>query len=278
MSAQTQMVVMLAAAVLQPDPENPRKPLDSEELRLELHLLGQDMKRRGVLVPLLVRKSGEVYPVADGHRRLAAALLAGIERLPCIVLGPDVPEAQVREISLVTQLHSQALTPYEVYCGCKSWLALHPGATAKQLADAINRTEAYVSKLLSLDRCIQPVKDAAAEGKIGLSDWYALSKAPDAQQEALLTAKLNGASRDELESKSRKARNGSKPVVRMSRVKCLLPSGVCVTLAGDGEGLTLDEVIEALQDLLKEAKRANDQGLDSKTFSAVMRDKAKAGG
>ena len=44
---QTQMAVLLLAAVtLQPDPKNPRQVANSEDARLELRLLGQDMKRR----------------------------------------------------------------------------------------------------------------------------------------------------------------------------------------------------------------------------------------
>src|SRR5262249_16000606 len=127
---QSQMVILLlAAATLLPDPKNPRrKEQDSEELRLDLRLLGQDMKKRGVLVPLLVRRNGDVYVVIDGHRRLAAALLAGIEKLPCIVVERDVSEAEIREIQLVTRLHSRDLTPFEVYLASKSWLALHQGA------------------------------------------------------------------------------------------------------------------------------------------------------
>lgn len=54
-------------------------------------------------------------------------------------------------------------------------------------------------------------------------------------------------------------------------------SGVSVMLAGVGQGLTLEDVIETLSDLLKEARKAKDQGLDSKTFTAVLKDKTKAG-
>jgi hypothetical protein len=107
-----------------------------------------------------------------------------------------------------------------------------------------------------------------------------MSKVGEREQHELLAARVSGQIKNaqEVNRQARRTRNsnGNGQAVKVSRVKCLLPSGVCVTLAGDGEGLTLDEVIESLQDLLKEAKKANDQGLDSKTFQAVLRDKSRA--
>jgi len=41
--------------------------------------------------------------------------------------------------------------------------------------------------------------------------------------------------------------------------------------------LSLDDIIEALTEAQKEARKAREQRLDAKTFSAVMRDKAKVG-
>jgi hypothetical protein len=49
-----------------------------------------------------------------------------------------------------------------------------------------------------------------------------------------------------------------------------------VTVAG--RELSLADFIEALSELVKEARRAADQGLDVKTFAAVAKDKAKKGG
>ncbi|MGH7173852.1 MAG: ParB/RepB/Spo0J family partition protein [Gemmataceae bacterium] len=270
---QAQMTVLLLAAItLQADPKNPRKAASSEDLRLELRLLGQDMKRRGVLVPLLVLRNGDVYIVIDGHRRREAALLVGIEKLPCIVLEKDVTEAEIREAQLVLPLHSQTLTPYEVYCGAKNWLNLHPGNNAKHLANAINRSEGYVSLVLSLDKCIPAAKQAAAEGKISLKDWHVISQAED--QAAALAAKLGGASSEELK-RLRRGRNGadSKPTVRLSRFKYPLPSGVEITVAG--KELSIGDLIDALGELVKEAKKAGDQGLDIKTLVAMAKDKAR---
>ena len=250
---------VLVVAALQPDAQNPRKIKDDEDLR-DLVI---DIKRRGVLVPLLVRRNGDVYPIIDGHRRHAAAVKAGLERVPCVVFDKGVTEAQIREAQLVTQLHSQALTPAEVYTGCKHWMVLHPHATARELAQAISRSEGYVSMVLSLDKCIQPVKEAAAAGLIGLKDWHAISQAGVDEQATLLAAKLGGASTGELQKLRRKP---GASTVRMTRVKCQMGSGVCVTLAGEGEGLTLEEVISTLNELLKEAKKQTTKGWIPRRF------------
>lgn len=272
-SMQSQMAVLLVAAVtLQPDPKNPRKAVDGEDSRLELRLLGQDMKRRGVLVPLLVRRNGGAYMVIDGHRRREAALLAGIDKLPCIVFEKDVTEAQIREAQLVTQLHSQALSPFEVYCGCKNWLELHTGSSAKHLAQAINRSEAFVSMVLSLDKCLPEVKEAAAEGKIGFKDWHAISQADD--QLALLTAKLKGASCEQL--KRLRKSGGEQETVKVTRIKTDVP-GRKATITIAGQKISLSLAIEIVQDWLKEAKKAAEQGLSAKSFERVCRDRARTG-
>ncbi len=266
---QAQMAILLLAAItLQPDPKNPRKAVDKEDLMR----LGTDMQRRGVLVPLIVRRNGDVYIVVDGHRRLAAALLVGIEKLPCIVADANTTEAQVRQIQLVTSLLKADLAAHERYAGFSSLKALTPGMTNKQLAAEVGVTEGLVSMILSLDKCIQPVKDAAAQGKIGLNDWYALSKQAEEQQTVALAARLNGASSVEMK---RLARPKS-PAVRVARVKCQLPSGTVVTLAAEGDGLSMEDVIETLADLLKSARKAHEEALDASTWQRVLKDKAKA--
>jgi hypothetical protein len=59
----------------------------------------------------------------------------------------------------------------------------------------------------------------------------------------------------------------------MDRVKCELGGGVTVIVAGNDLGL--DEVIDALRIAQKEALKGHDQNLDVKTWSAVMRDRAR---
>jgi hypothetical protein len=55
----------------------------------------------------------------------------------------------------------------------------------------------------------------------------------------------------------------------------VLPCGVC--LVASGKDLSLDDLIDSLGEAQREAKKARDQGLDVRTFQAVLRDKARKG-
>jgi ParB family chromosome partitioning protein len=249
-----------------PDETQPRQSFDLEEL----YLLRDSLVKKQ-LVPLICRPCGTII---DGHRRFRAASLEGRPaQLETIIVEADITHAQVREIQLITALHRVDLKPYEMYCGFQEWLKAHPGATAKELAKAIDRSEAAVSLTLSLARCVPPVKEAAAAGKIGLKDWNTIGQVDPDQQLVMLQAKLSGTSAEGLKKLRKRPANA----VRTARVKCPMGSGICVTLAAEGAGMTLDDVEEVLVALLREVRRGKDQGLDSKTFSAVLRDKAKAG-
>jgi len=58
-------------------------------------------------------------------------------------------------------------------------------------------------------------------------------------------------------------------------VRCQLPSGVQIVVSG--EGVSLEDAIEALGEAIKEMKRARDLGYTAKTFAAAMKDKSKKG-
>lgn len=250
-----------------PDPGNPRKSYDPNELRV-LH----DSLCKKQLVPLLAKPDGTVL---DGWRRLCAALLDGKPaNLDVIITDETLTPAEIKEIQLVTALHRTDLTPYEQFVGSRDWLELNPGATAKDLAAKIDRDPSTLVRILSLAKCIQPVLQAAADGKLGLSEWYAISKVPDSEQEAMLAAKLSGASRDQLEKRGRKLRSGETHCVKVNRLRIPLgQQGRSVTIAG--RNLSLDDAIEILQETLKFARKAQGEKLDGKTWVQVMKQKTK---
>jgi len=252
-----------------PDPNQPRKSFDKNELTA----LGESLKKKQ-LVPVLARPDGTL---TDGHRRLFGGELVGLEQLDVIITDEPMTPTQIMEIQLVTALHRADLKPHEQFLGFRDWLALNSGATAKDLAARIDRDPSTLVRVLSLSRCIPEVQAAAAEGKLGPSEWYAISKVPEAEQEAMLAAKLAGESRHQLEQRGRRLRNGEAPGIKVNRLKIPLRSqGRSVIIAGGNLGL--DDAIEMLQEALKSARKAQGENLDGKTWVQIMRDKARSGG
>ncbi len=239
----------------------------------KLRALGQSVRKRQ-LVPLLIASASLPPPweILDGNCRFIGGRLEGVEFFDCIVVEGDIGNAA--EIALVTALQRHDLPDFDQFQNSVEWIAAHVGATAKNLAAAINRDPALVCQTMSLEKCIEPVKRAAAEGRIGRKEWYPISQVSAAAQAELLAAALNGITRSELQSQVRKHKSKGKPAVKMNLVKCVLP-GALVTLKK--AEATLDDLIETLAEIVKAARKANDDGLDIRTFQAVLKDKAKGG-
>jgi ParB family transcriptional regulator, chromosome partitioning protein len=238
----------------------------------ELRQLGESLKVRQ-LQPLVCLPDGTIIA---GERRYRAAILAGIAELEVKIIDDVVTQAEFRRLQFAENMQRQDLTGYEQWQGCVELLRLNPGWTQKQLAEQLHLDPSMVMRLLSPSKCVPNVQAAFAEGRIGVSDCYQISRLPEAEQAAALAMKLKGASRDELASHARRKQGGEKSAVRTSRVKCELGGGVSIVVAGDSLGL--DEVIEHLGVAQKEARKAREQNLDVKTWSAVMRDRAKKSG
>jgi ParB/RepB/Spo0J family partition protein len=246
------------------DPNNPRTSANETDL----DHLGDDMLARGVLVPLLAKPDGTII---DGWRRWLAAGRKGIKELPVIIT--DKPEMEIRGIQLATVFHRADLTAHEKWLAGAELMCMNPEWQLKDLAEFLHLGAPTVTKLLSPSKCIPAWQEALRDGKAGISDCYAASNLPENEQERLLALKLSGASRDAIVHAGRKSRNGNTPSVKVTRVKCQLPSGVCIVASG--QGLSLDDLIESLGEAQKEARKAREQGLDAKTFQSVMKDKSK---
>jgi len=96
-----------------PDPDQPRRAMDDASLRE----LAASLMEYGVLQPLLVREDGYLdderarYRIIAGGRRYAAALLAGLARLPVVVR--ETEGAALRVTQLIENVQREDLTPLE---------------------------------------------------------------------------------------------------------------------------------------------------------------------
>lgn len=251
-----------------PDPNQPRKQFDEAALRE----LGESLKVRQVQ-PVLAKSDGMLIA---GERRLRAAMLVGLPSLLVIVTDEQITETQIKVIQLTENVHRADLNDGEKCRTCEELLRLNPGWTNKDLASHLKLSEATVTKYLAPGRTIPEVRQALEAGQVGITTVYEIAKAPPESQARLLQMSLAGESRDGLARHVRAAKQQAAPQTRVKRIVCPLPSGVSVAVSG--AELSLDELIEALGEAQKQAKKAREDGLDAKTFTAVLKDKARKGG
>ena len=244
-----------------------RRHFDEAELRS----LGESLKVKQ-LQPILARPDGRLIA---GGRRLRAGILVGLEELQVIITEEPLTDTQVRVIQIAENLHRSDLRDAEKWRGFEELLRLNPGWSNKDLAGHLKLAESTVTKYLSASRCLPEVQQALEEGLIGITACYEISKADASQQAELLRLKLTGTTRNDLATRVRRQKSEATVQVRVKRIACPLPSGVSVVISGPD--ISLDDALEALGEAQKEAKKARDQGIDAKTFTAVMTAKSKAG-
>jgi ParB family chromosome partitioning protein len=132
---------------LRPNPLNPRTELQTTGL----DELAASIRAQGVLQPLLVTPQGLVVA---GHRRLAAARLAGLEVVP--VLVRDLDPVRQQEIMLVENLQRAELTPVAEARAFRR--LLDAGHTTAELARRLGVTTSRINSrllLLKLDPHVQ---------------------------------------------------------------------------------------------------------------------------
>lgn len=131
-----------------------RKHFNTEEL----NQLAETIKEHGIRQPLSVIKTEEsgIYQVISGERRLRAARLAGLEKVPCIIL-PET--AQTEEIAVIENIQRSDLHPIELSNAYTSLLRNFNHGDKSQLARKIGVSNSHVSEILSLAKLPEEIKE-----------------------------------------------------------------------------------------------------------------------
>ncbi|MBL7077396.1 MAG: ParB/RepB/Spo0J family partition protein [Kiritimatiellae bacterium] len=137
----------------------PRREFDEDALGE----LAQSIRQRGVLQPLLVRKSGEGHELMAGERRLRASIQAGLADVPVIIMEADDEEAL--EVALVENLQREDLNIVEIADGYQLLLDRF-ALTHEQVADRVGCSRSAVTNALRIRELPDPVKAMLAEGKL----------------------------------------------------------------------------------------------------------------
>jgi ParB family chromosome partitioning protein len=129
--------------LIQPNPLQPRKTFDEEELAA----LSASVGTHGILQPLVVRKVDGQYQLVAGERRLRAAQAAGLTAAPVRIV--DFNDQQVMEATLVENLQRADLNPIEKAHGFKDYLDRFK-LNHEELAQRLGLSRTSVSNLIHL--------------------------------------------------------------------------------------------------------------------------------
>jgi ParB family chromosome partitioning protein len=155
------VLTVVSLDTVEPNPEQPRKYFAEEKL-VEL---AASILERGLLQPIVVRRHGDGYQLLAGERRLRAARLAGLDRLPAVVR--DAGDAL--EIALIENQQREDLAPLEEAEALAALIERH-AYSHRDIADLLGKSRPYVSNTLSLTRLPDAVKaDLRREGSSSFS-------------------------------------------------------------------------------------------------------------
>ena len=160
-------MVFIPVERLVPHPDNPRKDLG------DLTELAVSIKENGILQNLtVVPEFEDRFTVIIGHRRLAAAKLAGLTELPCVIVEMT-PKEQVQTM-LLENMQRSDLTVYEQAQGFQMMLDL--GSTVEEIAEKSGFSQATVRRRVKMMELDQPTLKEVSGRQLSLGDFDTLAK------------------------------------------------------------------------------------------------------
>jgi ParB family transcriptional regulator, chromosome partitioning protein len=166
---------------------NPRKRFDENSL----NELAASFKTQGVLAPLLVRELDDSrYEVIAGARRLRAAKLAELEKVPVRVV--KLTDAEAIEAQCVENLQREDIHPLEEALGFKSLLELGEPYNIAHIATRAGKSEAFIYGRLKLADLIPPVAEAFLKDEITIGHALLIAKLQASQQQEAFAAAFRG--------------------------------------------------------------------------------------
>ncbi len=157
------------------NPNQPRKVFNETALRE----LADSIEKHGVIMPIIVNKSGDRYMIIAGERRFRASKLAGLSKVPVIIKNYN--ERQIKEISLIENLQREDLNPIEAANAMKSLMTDY-GLSQEDLADRIGKSRPAIANTLRLLSLSPEVMKMVESGKLSAGHARALLPVPQIDQ------------------------------------------------------------------------------------------------
>ncbi len=182
----TEQVQLLPITSISPNPQQPRKIFEEEQLED----LAASIKQHGIIQPLIVIAAEGIdrYTLIAGERRLRAAKLAGLKDVPAIVRTASQQEQL--EFAIIENVQREDLNPIERARAYQS-LADQFSLTHEDIAHRVGKSRVTVTNTLRLLNLPVILQQSLQSGEISEGHARSLLALPNARaMEAALDSNL----------------------------------------------------------------------------------------
>jgi len=168
--------VELSVDEIRVNAEQPRRHFD--ETRLEE--LSASMRKNGILQPLLVRKKAGTYELIAGERRLRAARMAGLQKVPVFVR--EVHDEEVLRLAILENVQREDLNPLEE---AQAYQRLIDDFDMTQLnvAEQLGKSRSAINNALRLLNLPEELKERIKNGELSAGHARALLSADSLEEQ-----------------------------------------------------------------------------------------------
>lgn len=165
-------VMEIEIQLIKPNPDQPRSIFNEKRL-IEL---ANSIKSHGIFQPIILKPSGKGYTLVAGERRVKAAKMAGLYKIPAIIR--DYNSIYLSELAILENLQREDLTPMEEAIAFqKAIFSLK--YTHEELGRKIGKSRVYVTNIIGLLNLPASVINDVNLGNITMGHARALSKLKD---------------------------------------------------------------------------------------------------
>lgn len=155
----TEQVTLLEISAVRPNPSQPRKNFADDKIRE----LSESIKEMGIIQPLIVRKTADGYELIAGERRLRAAMLAGLDRVPALV--KSYSDREVAQASLIENIQREDLNPIEEAAAYDRLLEEF-SLTQEELAQRLGKSQSTIANKRRLLKLPTEVRHMLGSGQL----------------------------------------------------------------------------------------------------------------
>lgn len=171
-SGQEVSVQYIPVDEIRPNPYQPRRNLE----RVKLNELADSIKEYGVMQPITVRCINKGYELVTGERRLKASRIAGIEKIPAIVVYISDKDSAI--MALIENIQRQNLSYFEEAEGYKNIMEDY-GMTQEEVAKKVGKSQSSIANKIRVLRLSNKVKNKIVESELSERHARALLKLND---------------------------------------------------------------------------------------------------